>query len=710
MPKELVELKPVSMFTDTFCIPDMDCHVEEDLIRKNLGKMPGVKYLGFDIPQRKLTVKYSSPASLENIRALLREIGMNPKEGVTEAPQSGIPWRKLVIGCALAAFSELAELLASALSLNHNLGMAASCIFAILAIAFVGLGTFKKGWRALATGNLNINALMAVAVSGAVCIGQFPEAAMVMVLFEISEALEARAMNQTRAAIKKLLDLSPRKVEVRMADGAWKEEDVEEVRPGDVIRVRPGEKIGMDGKILRGGSSVNQAPITGESMPVEKKPGDIVYAGTINESGSFEFEATAEAKDTTLARIIRAVENAQATKAPVQRFVDAFARYYTPAIFALAILAAVFSLLALHHSWHESIYSGLVILVIGCPCALVISTPVSIVSALSRAAGQGILIKGGSFLEAGKDMDYLALDKTGTITWGRPELVEASPCGEMDMERALELAASLASRSDHPVSRAIARNAHAKNLALQEVEDFRAIPGRGVEGKIGGRLYKLGNKTMLAGKVDAALEGKIAACEKNGETVAILAADSPLAIFAAADAIKPSSMEAFSQLRKMGVKTLLLSGDNNLATAAVAKKAGVDEFLGSLLPEQKMAEIDRLRASGHKVGMAGDGINDAPALAKADIGFAMAGAGTDTAIETADVALMDDDLRKIPRFIQLSRSAKTIIIENISFALGIKAIVFALALCGLATMWMAVLADVGATLLVVANGMRLLRK
>lgn len=703
------ELKSPAINTETFFIPAMDCPVEEDLIKKRLAGAPGIKDMEFDLINRRFTVDYASPANPGEIKKALIEIGMEPREADSlKNARNDMPWKRLVWGCILALCSELMELMPHFWPGVGNLSQVLACLFAIAAVITVGVGTFKNGWLALMRGTLNINALMAVAVTGSICIGQFPEAAMVMTLFELSEALEGRAMARARNAIKNLLDLAPLQATVLTPNGEWQEELVDNVRPGDILRVRPGEKIGMDGIVTKGRSAVNQAPITGESMPVEKGPGDKVYAGAINEDGSFEFRATAKSSDTTLARIIKAVEEAQATKAPVQRFVDKFARYYTPAIFALSVISFLVSLA--FHGWHESIYMALVILVIGCPCALVISTPVSIVSALSRAATQGILIKGGAFLEEGKNLDWIVLDKTGTITKGEPEVVAMESLDTTGGGDAPNIACALASLSDHPVSRAIAGYGTAKKIRLPEVTDFRAIPGKGIEGKIDGVIYRLGKPALGCGNNDVECARKAEEYEKNGATVAILFSDKPLALFVVADTIKPSSLEAMAQLKKLGVKTMLLSGDNAGATAAIAQKTGVDEYRGNLLPNEKMDIVDKLRASGHKVGMAGDGINDAPALARADIGFAMAGAGTDTAIETASVALMDDDLRKLARFIRLSHDTTTIITENIVFALAIKAIVFALALAGLATMWMAVLADVGATLCVVANGMRLLRK
>lgn len=731
-------------------ILNMDCPMEEALIRKKLGGMPGITGLEFHLMQRVLTVNHTLP-STEGIEAALRSIDMTPEalgqneqaDTAAPLPATRIPWVRLGLAAVFAALSEAAHFMQEGAreagtlaspSLDAGItimGMpvlqAAPLFFALLAIALGGLVTYRKGWIALRNGNLNINALMSVAVTGAVCIGQYPEAAMVMVLFNLSEAIEAKALDKARNAIKDLLALAPEKATVlRPASGdipdAWVEMDVRDVPRGSRIRVRPGEKVALDGVILSGQSAINQAPITGESLPVEKGVGDSVYAGTINESGSFEFESTAAATDSTLARIIHAVEEAQGSRAPIQRFVDQFARYYTPAVFLVALLAALLPPLLLGSAWGASVYTALVILVIGCPCALVISTPVTLVSGMAAATRHGILIKGGMYLEQGRKIDCLALDKTGTLTHGKPSQTDFAVTGSMDANRVRSLAAGLASRSDHPVSRAIAASATADGVIASDVEDFAAVGGQGVSGTVEGTRWSLGNRRMMEslGLLTPALAQRITELEMQGKTVVLLAGQPERAeqaehaaiqgLFAVADTLKDSSMEALRQLKKLGVKTVMLTGDNEHTARAVARQVGVDGCEANLLPQDKLRVVEELAAQGHTVGMVGDGINDAPALAKAQVGFAMAGNGTDTAIETADVALMDDDLRKIPRFIGLSRATYAILVQNISLALGVKALFFALTFTGHATMWMAVFADVGAALMVVGNGLRAMRQ
>jgi Cd2+/Zn2+-exporting ATPase len=705
--------------------------MEEALIRKKLAGLPGITGLNFNLMQRRLTVDHELP-STGPIEAALESIDMKPEAvdskgealrgGPVSAPQ--IPWVRLLAAGLLAVFSEIFELIgewgASPLGLNPQawslggvgFGPWLPLVLAVGAIGLSGLGVYQKGWIAVRNFNLNINALMSVAVTGAAIIGQYPEAAMVMVLFSLAEAVEAKALDRARKAIKDLLNLTPEKASVRQADGSWAEMDIRQVAVGCLVRVRPGERVALDGVMVDGCSAVNQAPITGESLPVEKTVGDPVYAGTVNESGYFEFRVSAGATDSTLARIIHAVEEAQGRRAPMQRLVDQFARIYTPAVFLIAVGVAVLPPLLAGGVWTGWIYTALVILVIGCPCALVISTPVSIVSGLAAATGQGILIKGGLFLEKGRRLKWLALDKTGTLTHGRPRQTDFVELGGMNREEAVALAASLAARSEHPVSRAIAEDAAEKGFERLEVSELAALPGRGLSGVINGQKWYLGNHRLVEEfqKCSAELEEKLFRLEKEGKSVvALIGAQGVAALFAVADTIRESSREAIAELKKMGVKTMMLTGDNQHTARAIAGQVGVDGYEGNLLPEDKLAIVDQLAASG-LVGMVGDGINDAPALAKADVGFAMAAAGTDTAIETADVALMDDDLRKIPRFIRLSRSTYAILLQNITLALTVKAVFLALAFMGQATMWMAVFADMGASLLVVANGLRAMRK
>ncbi len=698
-----------------FRIDDMDCPTEENLIRAKLTGMIGVAALDFNLIQRRLTVTHS-PEVLDNIVTALQAIGFEAKiesgnaTAVTPQiePVSKTNWWPL-------AFSGVAATLSEVVGWIAGVQEWAIIALALLAILSGGLPTYKKGWVALKNGNLNINALMSIAVTGAVAIGHWPEAAMVTFLFALAELIEAKSLDRARNAIRGLMELAPETATVRQQDGNWLDMAAKEVPLGAVVRLRPGERIALDGIVTSGRSAVNQAPITGESMPVDKAEGDVVFAGTINETGSFEYRVTAEASHSTLSRIIHAVESAQGSRAPTQRFVDQFAKIYTPSIFAIALLVAILPPLLNGGSWLDWIYKALVLLVIACPCALVISTPVTIVSGLAAAARKGILIKGGVYLEEGHQLTTLALDKTGTITHGKPAQTDFIALTGDDVTQIHTLAASLAGRSDHPVSLAIARAANESGIVLLDVDDFAAILGRGVKGSIDGHTYQLGNHQLIEdlGLCSADIEAKLMPLERQGKTAVLLANQTGvLGIFAVADTVRDTSRQAIAELHSLGVKTLMLTGDNAHTAEAIASEVGIDEARGNQLPENKLTTIEQLLKDGNggKIGMVGDGINDAPALARADIGFAMGAAGTDTAIETADVALMDDDLRKIPAFVRLSRDTAAILKQNIALALGIKLVFFMLTFVGMTTMWMAVFADMGASLLVVANGLRLLRR
>lgn len=690
-------------------IMQMDCPTEEGLLRKKLGGMAGVAGMEFNLMQRILTVTHT-PAVLDDILAAIRSLGFTPElangpEAATaSSAEPARPWWPLLLAGVAAVGSEVAHW--------ADLPVWVAAVLSVIAVLACGITTYKKGWIAVRNGNLNINALMSIAVTGALLIGQWPEAAMVMVLFTIAELIEAKSLDRARNAIQGLLKLTPEQANVQQADGNWQAQPARAVPLDARVRVRPGERIALDGRIISGRSAINQAPITGESLPVEKTEGDQVFAGTINESGSFEYLVTAVANDSTLARIIHAIEAAQGARAPTQRFVDQFARVYTPIVFAIALGVAIAPPLFFGGEWFAWIYKALVLLVIACPCALVISTPVTIVSGLAAAARHGILVKGGVYLEEGRKLAWLALDKTGTLTHGKPAQTDFAVLNDFEATTVRSLAASLAARSDHPVSRALSEAAGRDGIPLMEVEGFEALPGRGTQGLIDGKRYCLGNHRLIheRGLCSDELETRLGALEEQGKTVILLADEQRVhGLFAVADTVKDSSRQAITELHALGIKTLMLTGDNAHTARAIAQQVGIDEARGDLLPEDKLRLIEERLAQGAAVGMVGDGINDAPALARADIGFAMGAAGTGTAIETADVALMDDDLRKLPRFVRLSRQTHNLLVQNIALALGIKVVFLVLTLAGTGTMWMAVFADVGASLLVVANGLRLLR-
>jgi len=695
-----------------YLIEKMDCPTEEAMLRKALEAMPGVESLQFDLMARTLTVHHRLQ-DLAPITAAIERLGMSPvlrSPGTPPAARhesaptiSRAQWIRmgtagvLAIGAEAMAYAGLGESAAPVIGVS------------LAAIALGGVETLKKGWIALKTLSLNMNLLMTIAVIGAALIGQWPEAAVVIWLFGIAEMIEALSLDRARNAIRKLMDLAPETALVRQPDGQWQEVKADAVPMAALIRVRPGERIALDGVVMSGASSVNQAPITGESMPVEKKSGDTVFAGTINERGTLEFEVRARKGDTTLDRIARSVQEAQGQRAPTQRFVDRFASIYTPAVFALAIAIAVVPPLAFGQPWFDWLYKALVMLVIACPCALVISTPVTVVSGLAAAARRGILVKGGLYLEQGRLLRAVALDKTGTLTHGRPTLTDVLPLGTLSREEVIRHAASLDALSGHPVATAIV-NAH-RDKPLATVTNFEALDGRGVKGDIDGVTFYVGNHRLATelGLAEPTIQQTLQQLESQAKTAIVLAtAREVLAVLAVADTVRESSRLAVAELKQLGVEPVMLTGDNRRTAEAVAAQVGITDVRAELLPQDKLAAIEQLTAQG-PVGMVGDGVNDAPALAKSTIGFAMGAAGTDTAIETADVALMQDDLRKLPEFIRLSQRVGAVLKANIAFAIGTKAVFMVLAFTGHAGLWLAILADMGASLAVVFNGLRLLK-
>ncbi len=704
-----------------FRIDQMDCPTEERLIRDQLEHRPFVDALYFNLLKRELTVVFEGTPSAADVSRhgdvvadTLRKLGMTPvplsgDEGANAPPPASRKGEvtRLVAGGALAAASEVAVWSGVP---EHSPWVGALVVAAILAC---GLPTLKKGWIALRHLTLNIHFLMSLAVIGAMVIGQWPEAAMVIVLFALSEKLEAASLTRARRAVEALMRLAPDQASVEQPDGTWADVPAASLAVGARVRARPGERIAIDGVIEQGSSALNQASITGESVPVDKTVGDEVYAGSINESGLIVYRTNVAPGDTTLARIVRIVETAQQQRSPTQRFVDRFSRIYTPVVVLCALLVAIVPPLAFGLAWSPWIYKALVMLVIACPCALVISTPVTVVSGLTAAARAGILIKGGAFLESGRLIRAVALDKTGTLTRGEPRLTDVVPLGETTHDAALTLAAALDAQTTHPIARAVVDgHAQAGLGPLPDVTDFEALPGMGVKGRIGQTLYYLGNHRLIEslGVCNANVEAALDRLESQARTAIVLASETQaLAVLAVADTLREESREAISRLAQMGVSTIMLTGDNRATAQVIGQQAGVTDVRAEMLPEDKWQAVSSLRETFGHVGMVGDGINDAPALAAADVGFAMGVTGTDSALETADVTLMDDDLRKLPAFLMLSRRSATVLKQNIAVALAIKAVFFALAVVGLASLWMAVFADVGASLLVIANGMRLLR-
>lgn len=695
-----------------FYLGKMDCPTEEGLIRKQLGSMPGVEELKFNLMEHRLTVVHTLPSDRELFEALDR-LGMEPRADAGQAPpehtRSRAFWIALACSGALAVICEVLAYRGVAENSALVITMAASSML------LSGRDTFRKGWIALRTRTLNINFLMSVAVIGAIAIGEWPEAAMVTFLFAIAETVESYSLDRARNAIRALMQLSPEMAMVVAEDGRETQVRADAVTLNQVLRVKPGERIALDGVLVTGSSSVNQAPITGESLPVTKNTGDTVFAGTINERGTFDFRVTAERGHTTLDRIVAAVQEAQADRAPTQRFVDRFAAYYTPAMLVVAVLLAAVPPLALGAAPLPWVYRALTLLVVACPCALVISTPVTVVSGLAAGARAGILIKGGAYLETGRKLRAVALDKTGTITQGKPKVTELrSLVSELSSDELLKVTASLESRSEHPVASAIMSLWEEKHSssALYGVEDFEALVGRGLRGQVNNHVYRVGSYRLVQESqlASAELTAEVEKLEGQGQTVVfLLNSDRVLGLIAVADQIRPTSVEAVKRLRALGITPFMLTGDNQKTGQAIAAQVGIDKVSGNLLPEDKLRLIDEAVKEYGYVGMVGDGVNDAPALARSSIGFAMGAAGTATALETADVALMQDDLRRLPQFILLSRKTGQVLTQNIVFSLVVKLVSFGLTLTGHVTLWMAIFADLGASLIVIFNGLRLLR-
>lgn len=694
-----------------FRIDKMDCPTEERLIRNRLEPMPGVVRLDFNLMARELSVFHElKDAAL--IQQALNELDMAPT--LLESGQKAAPLPPAV-PLHMKLQLALAGLAATGAEVLDWLGSAswAIALAACLAVALSGGPTLKKGWIALRHLTLNIYFLMTLAVLGAVLIGKWSEAAMVVFLFAVAEAIEAASLERARKAIQSLSALAPEAVTIWRQD-QWQSLPVEAAMEGERIMVRAGERIGLDATLLQGHASINEAPITGESMPVDKRTGDKLFAGTIVVDGMVEATVTATAGHSTLARIASAIQEAQAQRAPTQRFVDQFARYYTPSVVMLALLVAVLGPWLAGGDAIHWVYQALVMLVIACPCALVVSTPVTVVSGLASAARLGILIKGGVHLEQGRLIKAVAMDKTGTLTQGRPALTDVITLSRHNAQSALRIAASLDQHSSHPIAQALvaAWRERDPNGALASVAHFEVLAGRGVKGRLLDQPWQLGNHRLVEdlGLCSPELEARLETLEIQGKTAFVLLDEQgPVAILAMADTLRSQSPQAVAELKALGVQTVMLTGDNQATAEHVAQQAGITAVRGNMLPDDKLAAINELLVSHGAVGMVGDGVNDAPALARATVGIAMGAAGTATALETADVAIMDDDPRKVAQFLRLSQLTSRVLKQNIALALGIKAVFLALALGNQATLWMAVFADMGASLLVVFNGLRLLR-
>ncbi|MFD1130557.1 heavy metal translocating P-type ATPase [Paenibacillus provencensis] len=684
----------------------------------NVKQLPGVQDAKVNFGASKIAVYGSATieelekaGAFENLKVMsektAREVTKEVKEEIKE------PFFKkhqtLLNATLLLVFGYLSN------NINGEENIVSILLF-VSSMVIGGYSLFKIGFKNLIRLDFDMKTLMTVAVIGGAIIGEWAEVAIVVILFAISEALERFSMDRARQSIRSLMDIAPKEALVKR-NGQEMMVHVNDIAVGDIMIVKPGQKIAMDGVVVSGYSAVNQAAITGESVPVEKTVDDDVFAGTLNEEGLLEVKVTKLVEDTTISKIIHLVEEAQGERAPSQAFVEKFAKYYTPIIMVIAALVAVIPPLFLGGEWATWIYQGLAVLVVGCPCALVISTPISIVSAIGNAAKKGVLIKGGVYLEEMGALKAIAFDKTGTLTKGVPVVTDFNVISkQMNEKELLSIITALEYRSQHPLASAIMRKAEEENISYSDVvvDDFFSITGKGIKGSVNGTTYYIGSpklfKEMLASSSNL-IEQNVTALQNEGKTAMVIGTDKEmLAVIAVADEVRESSKEVIQKLHQLGIKkTIMLTGDNKGTASAIGSHVGVSDVQAELLPQDKLDYIKQLRSEYGNVAMVGDGVNDAPALAASTVGIAMGGAGTDTALETADVALMGDDLRKLPFAIKLSRKALSTIKTNITFALAIKFIALLLVIPGWLTLWIAILSDMGATLLVALYGLRLMR-
>jgi len=693
-----------------FRLTGLDCADCAAKMEKKLSDQPWVEEAKVNFATAKLYISHSG--TVEDVIRLVEETGYGAElEGQDHPKAEKTFWQKnlrtvlTVVSGVFTGSGFVLSLLGSSETVVN--------LFYLLAIMSGGFYVIKRAINSLKAFTADMNVLMTIAAVGAASIGELFEGAAVVFLFSVGNTLQAYTMEKTRNSIRALMDLSPKEALVRR-QGKEIRLTVTEIETGDILIVKPGERIAMDGKVIAGTSGVNQAPITGESMPVEKKPGDEVFAGTINEQGSLEVEVTKLVEDTTLAKIIKLVEEAQGQKAPTQQFVDVFAKYYTPVVILIAVGIAVVPSLVFGQPFAPWFKKALTLLIISCPCALVISTPVSIVAAIGSAAKKGVLIKGGAYLEALGALKAIAFDKTGTLTTGRPEVTDIISMGSRKPEEVLEIAAVIETRSQHPLAEAILRCAKEKNIPIREGYGFESITGKGAKIDIEGKTYYIGNPRLFEelGVDFRSQLAEITRLQEEGKTVMLVGEARELyGLVAVADVVRETSIKAVESLKEAGInKVIMLTGDNPGTARAIAGKVGVDEYRAELLPEDKLGYIKDLLGRYDKVAMVGDGVNDAPALATATVGIAMGGAGTDTAMETADLVLMADDLSKLPYAVRLSRKALRVIKANITISITAQLTFMVLTFMDMVTLWMAVLfADTGIALLVILNGMRLLK-
>ena len=699
------------MTEKTYRIEGLSCTNCAGKFEKNVKQLPGVTSATVNFGASKISVEgQTTIEELEEAGAFENLIIRDDQEN-DEQVRSKESFIKRNIALIISlGFILVAVISQLSLGEDHLLTKA----LYILAIIIGGFDLFKEGFSDLIKLDFSMESLMTIAIIGAAFIGEWAEGSIVVILFAISEALERFSMDKARQSIRSLMDIAPKEALIRR-NNVEQLVSVDKMDIDDIIIIKPGQKIAMDGLVINGHSAVNQAAITGESVPVEKQLDDEVFAGTLNEEGVLEVKVTKKVTDTTIAKIIHLVEEAQGERAPAQAFVDKFAKYYTPFIIIMALLIVVVPPLFFGGDWNKWLYQGLSILVVGCPCSLVISTPVSIVSAIGNAAKNGVLVKGGVYLEEIGHLRAIAFDKTGTLTKGKPVVTDfIAASSETDINY-LSIISSLESLSQHPLASAILNEADKTNVDYKsiQIEDFQSITGKGLTGIHQNIRYYIGSPKLFSASVieETAVKVQYRKFQEQGKTAMYFGTDEQiLGVIAVADEVRDSSAAVISELHKLSIEhTIMLTGDNTKTAESIGKQLGVTEIKGDLMPQEKLDSIKALRTTYNKVAMVGDGINDAPALAASTVGIAMGGAGTDTALETADVALMGDDLQKLPFIVRLSRQTLKVIKQNITFSLGIKLLALLLVIPGWLTLWIAIVADMGATLLVTLNGLRLMK-
>ena len=715
----------VTVVNNVYRVEGFSCANCAGKFEKNVKKLPGVQDAKVNFGASKITVtgdatvdELEQAGAFENLKVIpdkpVRQMVQGNNETKDVKKEEKVPFYKkhstLLYASLFIVFGYLSQFV------NGEDNLITSLLF-LASIVIGGYSLFKVGFQNLLQLDFDMKTLMTVAVIGAAIIGEWAEASVVVILFAISEALERYSMDKARQSIRSLMDIAPKEALIRR-NGQEMMVNVDEIAVGDIMIVKPGQKIAMDGVVVSGYSAVNQAAITGESVPVAKTVDDEVFAGTLNEEGLLEVKITKLVEDTTISKIIHLVEEAQGERAPSQAFVDKFAKYYTPIIMVIAALVAVVPPLFFDGNWGTWIYQGLAVLVVGCPCALVISTPISIVSAIGNAAKKGVLIKGGIYLEEIGALKAIAFDKTGTLTKGVPVVTDFNVVNKkMNDNELFSIITALEYRSQHPLASAIMKRAEENNISYSDVvvDNFSSITGKGIKGDIDGTTYYIGSpklfKELSIPNFDHKFVENVAVLQKQGKTAMIIGTEKEIfAVIAVADEVRESSKEVIQRLHQLGIKkTIMLTGDNKGTANAIGDHVGVSDIQAELMPEDKLNYIKQLRSEYGNVAMIGDGVNDAPALAASTVGIAMGGAGTDTALETADIALMGDDLRKLPFTVKLSRKALNIIKANITFAIAIKLIALLLVVPGWLTLWIAILSDMGATLLVALNSLRLMR-